>query len=88
MSNECQVIPLNNKTLFLRNIEQYLILTGMLDQSKLKRFRQKSCGYILDMLNLYIADEKNNSNEYLMRTYTDHCYKLRYYYSLSHINNK
>jgi hypothetical protein len=88
MSKECQVIPFNNKTLFLRNIEQYLMLTGILDPSKLKKFRQESCRHILDMLNLYNADDDDISNKYLMRTYTDHCYKLRYYNSLSVINNR
>jgi len=78
MSRKYQYIPLDRKTLFLRNIEQFMINNKTLDSSKLKRFRKYSCGHILDMLNLYIIDEKDNSNVYLMRTYTDYSYRLRY----------
>ena len=78
MSRKYQYIPLDRKTLFLRNIEQFMINNKTLDRSKLKRFRKYSCGHILDMLNLYIIDEKDNSNVYLMRTYTDYSYRLRY----------
>jgi hypothetical protein len=78
MSKQYQYIPMDRKTLFLRNIENYMIMLGILDKSKLKNFRKHSCKHILDMLSLYIIDEKNNSNEYLMRTYTDYSYKLRY----------
>jgi len=69
---------MNRKTLFLRNIENYMIMWGNLDKSKLKQFRKHSCSHILDMLNLYIYDTKDNSNVYLMRTYTDYSYRLRY----------
>jgi len=78
MSRKYQYIPLDRKTLFLRNIEQFMINNKTLDSSKLKRFRKYSCGHILDMLSLYIIDEKDNSNVYLMRTYTDYSYRLRY----------
>ncbi len=88
MSRNYQFIPLNRKTLFLRNIEQYLIFNGVLETSNLKKFRQRSCGHILDMLNLYMIDEKNNSNEYLMRTYTDHSYKVRFINSYQKISNQ
>lgn len=88
MSVKYQVIPLNRKTLFLRNIEQYLIFNGLLDSSSLKKFRQRGCGHLLDMLNLYMIDEKNNSNEYLMRTYTDHSYTLRFINSYREMSNQ
>lgn len=78
MSKQYQYIPMNRKTLFLRNIETYMIMLGTLDKSKLKYFRKNDCKHILNMLSLYIIDEKDNSNEYLMRTYTDYSYKLRY----------
>ena len=78
MSRQYQYIPLDRKTLFLRNIEQFMINNKTLDSSKLKRFRKYSCRHILDMLSLYIIDEKDNSNVYLMRTYTDYSYRLRY----------
>ncbi len=88
MSRKYQIVPTNRNTLFLRNIEQYLIFNGVLETSNLKKFRQQSCNHILDMLDLYMIDEKNNSNELLMRTYTDHSYKVRFINSYQKISNQ
>jgi hypothetical protein len=77
MSKIFQIVPTNRKTLFLRNIEMYMITNGVLEEKNIKKFRGKTSEEILGMLYLYINDEKNNSSEYLSRTYEYDSYVLR-----------
>ena len=77
MSEKYQIVPVNRKTLFLRNIEMYMIKNEILENKDLRKFRNKTCNDILCMLNLFIEDEKNNSIEYLLRTYQYDSYVIR-----------
>ena len=77
MSEKYQIVPVNRKTLFLRNIEMYMIKDGILENKDLRKFRNKTCNDILCMLNLFIEDQKNNSIEYLSRTYQYDSYVIR-----------
>ena len=77
MSEKYQIVPVNRKTLFLRNIEMYMIKNEILENKDLRKFRNKTCNDILCMLNLFIEDEKNTSIEYLLRTYQYDSYVIR-----------
>lgn len=51
-------IPTNKRTLFLRNLESVLVLSGLLGHKDKHIFRKNICSGILEVLDDYLLDQK------------------------------
>ncbi|BDW12060.1 hypothetical protein PSHI8_21440 [Polynucleobacter sp. SHI8] len=57
-----EIIPSNNKTLFLRNLEVILVSHQIINKSMMKDFRNGTCYEILDLLTEFLLDDDNKNN--------------------------
>jgi hypothetical protein len=69
MSKIYNLIPSNRKTLFLRNLENVLTNHQIMCDCQVKTFRNNTCNEILYLLEDYITDEKNQTNELMTSKY-------------------
>ena len=79
MSIIYKIVPSNRKTIFLRNLETTLVNHQILNESKTKYFRNNSCREILDLMENYLEDEKNDSNEQTLNRYRFDCMVLKWF---------
>jgi hypothetical protein len=64
-----QMIPSNRKTLFLRNLEKILQNHQVMCECQTKTFRDNTCHEILYLLEDYVNDETNQTNNLMKRKY-------------------
>lgn len=67
--NRYQTIPSNRKTLFLRNLEKILQNHQIMCECQTKTFRDITCHEILYLLEDYVIDDKNQTNNLMKRKY-------------------
>ena len=69
MSKKYQVVPSNPKTLFLRNLESVLTNQKVMCECQTKSFRENLGYEILHLLDSFVSDTNNESNELMMIEY-------------------
>ena len=63
------LIPSNRKTLMLRNIEEMLVSNGVICKCQRNTFRKTIAYDFLSLIELYIDDIENDSNENMETQY-------------------
>jgi 16S rRNA G527 N7-methylase RsmG len=63
------MIPSNRKTLFLRNLEKVLTNHEVMCECRIEQFRNNTCYEILYLLENYLSDVENQTNELMMSQY-------------------
>jgi len=87
MSKKYQIVPSNSKTLFLRNLEDVLLSHEMIFDSKIREFRNHPCIQILSLVDDYLSDVNNNTNELMMNQYISDCLVDRFMFDRSVLSN-
>lgn len=78
MSRKYQLVPQNRKTLFLRNLEFLLLDYKYIGDEDIKVFRSNLSQEILNLLDEFVSDESDDTNEKLLSTYQLHSNFMRF----------
>ena len=80
-------VPENVKTLFLRNLESFLVIEGCMRENDIPSIRKFLFPDMLNLLNDYVDDIQNSTNSKMYKTYIKDCIRDRFFNECSILDN-